>query len=154
MGKHGNEYERVARDLYPTLDPWVVEALAEHVDIAGKIVWEPACGEGHLAQSLRAAGAARVYATDIVDYGSNGLFDFASAAEPKVSRRFDLIVTNPGYGQRGKLAEKVLTRRIVWFRRRDGIREAPRENHAWFVWQQSVLRVRHSPIVLYAPKEK
>jgi hypothetical protein len=27
-----------------------------------------------------------------------------------------------------------LTRRIVWFKREDGKREAPSENHSWFVW--------------------
>jgi len=50
------------------------------------------------------------------------------------------------------LAKIVLTRRIVWFNRSDGEREAPKENHAWFVWSQpDVLRIRKQPIILYAP---
>jgi hypothetical protein len=32
-------------------------------------------------------------------------------------------------------AKIVLTRRIVWFERSDGVREAPKENHAWFIWR-------------------
>ena len=44
-----------------------------------------------------------------------------------------------------------MRKRIVWFERDDGIREAPKENHAWFVWQRSPLRVRQWPVTLYAP---
>ena len=40
MGKHGNVYERVERDLYPT-PHWVVAALGEHVDLRALGVWEP-----------------------------------------------------------------------------------------------------------------
>lgn len=52
------------------------------------------------------------------------------------------------------VAKIVLTKRIVWFKRDDGVREAPKENHAWFVWARSPLRIRQSPIVLYAPDEQ
>jgi hypothetical protein len=45
MGKHGNEYTRVPRDAYPT-PAWVTAALLEHVDVAGKLVWEPCVGAG------------------------------------------------------------------------------------------------------------
>jgi hypothetical protein len=32
-------------------------------------------------------------------------------------------------------AKKIeLTKRIVWFERSDGIRAAPSENHAWYIW--------------------
>jgi hypothetical protein len=46
----------------------------------------------------------------------------------------------------------VLTRRIVWFERTDGEREAPKENYAWFVWSRPVLRHRPPPITLYGPR--
>jgi hypothetical protein len=40
MAKHEAGYARVERDFYPT-PPWVVsDALAEHVDLRGLIVWE------------------------------------------------------------------------------------------------------------------
>jgi hypothetical protein len=45
----------------------------------------------------------------------------------------------------------VLRERIVWFQRSDGIREAPKENSAWFLWERSPLRIRRQPVILYAP---
>jgi hypothetical protein len=48
-------------------------------------------------------------------------------------------------------AKIVLTRRIVWFERTDGVRAAPKENHCWFIWQRTPLRERAAPRVLYAP---
>jgi hypothetical protein len=33
-----------------------------------------------------------------------------------------------------------LTARPVWFRRTDGVREAPKENVAWYVWSRQTLR--------------
>jgi hypothetical protein len=47
----------------------------------------------------------------------------------------------------------ILTKRVVWFQRSDGIREAPKENSAWFLWRRCVLRVRRSPVILYAPTD-
>jgi len=195
MGKHETGYTRVERDLYPT-PPWVViDALAEHVDLHGLDAWEFACGDGRMAAALRQAGCARVHTSDIVDYGNgqDEILDFLSAHGPKISR-FDLLVTNPPFGQSGRLATAfieaglrrlavgamlalllpcdfdsaktrahyfgdcpefvgkiVLTKRIVWFQRSDGIREAPKENSAWFCWARSPLRVRYPPVTLYAP---
>lgn len=98
MGKHETGYERVERDLYPT-PPWPVSALAEHVDMRGLTVWEFACGDGRMVEALRLQGCARVYASDIVDYGwgQDEVFDFLSAQVPKLPR-FDLGVTNPPFG--------------------------------------------------------
>ena len=195
MGKHETGYARVERDLYPT-PHWVVDALAEHVDLTGLTVWEPACGDGRMAEALRQAGCAHVHTSDIVDHGNgqDEVLDFLSVQEPKISR-FDLIVTNPPFGQGGRLATAfidagltrvrqhggilalllpcdfdsaktraryfgdcpefvgkiVLRQRVVWFQRSDGIREAPKENSAWFIWQRNLLRVRRPPIILYAP---
>jgi hypothetical protein len=59
MGKHGTTPPHVERDYYPT-PPGVTNALLEHVDVAGKTVWEPATGTGQMAEVLKAAGAARV----------------------------------------------------------------------------------------------
>jgi hypothetical protein len=49
------------------------------------------------------------------------------------------------------IARIVLRRRIVWFTRTDGKREGPKENHAWFLWRHSPLRIRYPPATLYAP---
>jgi hypothetical protein len=196
MGKHETGYARVERDLYPT-PHWVIAALAEHVDLNGLTVWEPACGGGCMAEALRAECCARVHASDIVDRGAgqDEVLDFLSAQMPKLERPPDLICPNPPFGQGGRLATAfieaglsrirqhrgflalllpcdfdsaktraryfgdcpdfigkiVLTRRIVWFQRSDGIREAPKENSAWFLWERSPLRVRRAPVIMYAP---
>jgi hypothetical protein len=193
MGKHETGYARVERDLYPT-PAWVIAALAEHVELRGTTVWECACGDGRMVAALRAAGCARVYASDIAERGGQDeALDFLSAQIPKVSD-FNLIATNPPFGQGGRLAvafiaaglrrlpvgamlalllpcdfdsaktrtryfgdcpdfvgKIVLTRRVVWFQRDDGVREAPKENSAWFLWQRNPLRVRRPPVILYAP---
>jgi hypothetical protein len=194
MGKHGS-YPRVERDLFPT-PAWVVNALAEHVDLRGLTVWEPACGDGRMGEALRSAGCAVVHMSDIADYGNgqDEVLDFLSAQAPKLGWLPDLICTNPAYGRGGKIATAfveaglkrlspggmltlllscdfdsaktraryfgdcphyvakiVLTKRIVWFERADGVREAPKENHAWFLWQRSLLRVRPAPVILYSP---
>jgi hypothetical protein len=67
MGKHGS-MERVDKDLYPTREIWVTEALLAHVEIAGKRIWAPAAGLGDMVRPLRAAGA-KVFASDIEDRG-------------------------------------------------------------------------------------
>jgi hypothetical protein len=101
MGKHDSNYPRIARDFYPTPSPWVVDALAEHVALKGRRVWECACGDGRMAQDLTAAGA-DVFASDIEDRDCGDVFDFLSkAANP---RPCDGVVTNPPYGMRNRLA--------------------------------------------------
>jgi hypothetical protein len=104
MGKHETGYARVERDLYPT-PPWVVSALAEHVDLRGLTVWEPACGDGRMAEALRQQGCARVYTSDIVDRGTgqDEVLDFLSAQMPELAR-FDMSATNPPFGQGGRQA--------------------------------------------------
>lgn len=106
MGKHESGYDRIDKDFYPS-PPWVIEALAEHVDLKGKGVWEPACGDGLMSVAIKAAGAAYVYSTDVVDRGFPGidmLLDFVSPGQPSLIH-YDAIVTNPPFGKRGKLAE-------------------------------------------------
>jgi len=148
-----------------------------------------------MVEALRQQGCARVYASDIVDYGwgQDEVLDFLLAQMPRLAR-FDLGITNPPFGQGGRQATAfigaglqrlpvgamlalllptdfdsaktracyfgdcphfvgkiILRERIVWFQRSDGIREAPKENSAWFMWARNPLRVRHPPMILYAP---
>jgi hypothetical protein len=195
MGKHDDGYARIPRDLFPT-PPWPTQALCQHVAVAGRTVWELASGTDQMAVELRAAGA-RVYCTDIHDYGcQDEVFDFLSGRRPRLDH-WDGAITNPPFGPRGKTAEGfikvglrllppggllalllpldfdsaitrhdlfggcphfrgkiVLLRRIVWFARMDGKREAPKENHAWFVWTNGpsdMLAWAHSePVIRYA----
>ena len=55
-------------DLYET-PPEAVRALLSVEQIPPGAIWEPACGPGAIAHALRSVGH-RVYATDLVDYGS------------------------------------------------------------------------------------
>jgi hypothetical protein len=112
MGKHETGYARVERDNYPT-PSWVVDALAEHVDLRGRIVWEMACGGGQMSEALKAAGCARVYSTDIVANGyadQGGVLDFLSERTPLDLPRCDGTITNPPFGPRGKTAEAFIER--------------------------------------------
>jgi hypothetical protein len=108
VGKHETGFARIERDFYPT-PSWVVEALAEHVDLAGMHVWECACGDGRMAEALKAAGAS-VYATDIEDRGYAGIdavLDFVAEQFSKAGH-VDAAITNPPFGPRGKLAEQFI----------------------------------------------
>jgi hypothetical protein len=107
VGKHETGYARIERDYYPT-PSWVIEALAEHVNLGGMRIWECAAGDGRMAEALKAAGAS-VYATDVErrDYRLDATLDFV-VAEVSESEHFDGLVTNPPFGNRGKLAEQFI----------------------------------------------
>lgn len=90
-------------DYFPT-PPWATRALCEHVLPAAGfpsmrlgIAWEPACGEGHIAEPL-AEYADKVIATDVFDYGYGSIQDFLEVGigPPKC----DWLVTNPPFGDR------------------------------------------------------
>jgi hypothetical protein len=149
-----------------------------------------------MAEALRLEGCAHVYCSDVADYGvgQDEVLDFLSGQTPKIQWAPDLVITNPPFGQGGRLASAfigvglarirqhgilalllpcdfdsaktrshhfgdcpdfiakiVLRKRVVWFPRTDGIREAPKENTAWFLWRHSPLRIRYPPATLYAP---
>lgn len=98
-------------DYFPT-PPWATRALIEHVlkpigyGIAGNLVWEPACGEGHISAVLMEAGA-RVIASDIHDYSVEGrapagwhaVADFLAPPAPPPGR-VQWVITNPPFGDR------------------------------------------------------
>ena len=87
-------------DYFPT-PPWATRALVEvvlpHVGVNQiTSAWEPACGEGHIAEVLREY-CPNVTATDIFDYGYGGILDFLCVAPPCCP---DWIITNPPFGER------------------------------------------------------
>lgn len=84
---------RAAYDFYPT-PPEATLALLS-AEIFDGPVWEPACGEGHIAKVLAGHGH-EVVATDLVDHGF-GLSgrDFLAEREPLAKH----IITNPPYGR-------------------------------------------------------
>lgn len=99
-------------DYFPT-PPWATRALMErvlsHLNVVApdagtnaepdriNSVWEPACGEGHIADVLREY-CPRVYATDIFDYGyPDHVVDFL---RPDIGSASDWIITNPPFGDK------------------------------------------------------
>lgn len=93
-------------DFFPT-PPWATRALIEHVfDNLGRrghcgwqVCWEPACGEGHMSETL-AEYFREVVASDIKDYGYNPdqyVVDFLTCEQ--LNRRYDAdwIITNPPF---------------------------------------------------------
>lgn len=96
--------DRSGTDFYPTPSE-CTQVIADFMEVEGKVVWEPACGAGHMARELEAQGAT-VVATELnyQGYGYGGI-DFLNAVMPG---RVDAIITNPPF----KLAEQFIKRCI------------------------------------------
>lgn len=93
-------------DFFPT-PPWATRALIEHVfDHMGRrghcgwqVCWEPACGEGHMAEPL-GEYFREVVASDVKDYGyGDHVVDFLQCEQ--LARKYDAdwIITNPPFGK-------------------------------------------------------
>lgn len=88
------DYERREADFYAT-PPENLDCLAHFIRIRGTTIWEPACGEGHLAKRMIELGGI-VRATDLHDRGyGDGQQDFLAADHCP----YDAIITNPPYGK-------------------------------------------------------
>lgn len=92
-------------DYFPT-PPWAVRALAHYVmpevGFVGKrfgVAWEPACGEGHIAEVL-AEYADDILASDVFDYGYGQVQDFLSYNGDAEKTGVDWIITNPPFGDK------------------------------------------------------
>lgn len=95
--------EREKNDYYAT-DPKAVELLLEQEEFSSQI-WEPACGEGHMAEVLKAHGY-DVISTDLIDRGyGRGEVDFLKSKENNVDVD---IITNPPYKYAKEFVEKAL----------------------------------------------
>jgi hypothetical protein len=89
-------------DYYAT-EPRAIELLLEQEQFS-ELIWEPACGEGHISKVLEEHGHS-VYSTDLIDrgYGLGGK-DFLN--ENGVFHGD--IITNPPYKQAREFVEKAL----------------------------------------------
>lgn len=96
-------------DFAPT-PPWATRALMERVlpqipevdfAIREQKCWEPACGEGHMAEVLREYFKF-VHATDIHDYGHGDVADFLGA-DGKTAMPMDWIITNPPFEDKAEV---------------------------------------------------
>lgn len=112
MSTRNSGYARVPAELYQT-PGWVTATLGEHMNLAGRTVWDPACGEGKMVRALAALGA-RVVASDLHDYGmvkKAQKIDFTSlGVVPLGFEDVQDIVTNPPYGKQGRTAERFVER--------------------------------------------
>lgn len=84
--------DRQVNDYYAT-DPKVVSCLLE-VEKFSPIIWECACGEGHISKELERNGY-KVISTDLIDRGYGKQLDFLETTAPP-SSGLD-IITNPPY---------------------------------------------------------
>lgn len=81
-------YKRNASDFYPT-PPEATQALLDFLKLQkGTRVWEPACGEGHMVDAMKANGLECI-GTDI-----NTGTDFLAADIPEGT---EWIITNPPF---------------------------------------------------------
>lgn len=89
-------------DFFPT-PPWATRALCEWLGVVKwenraiyssrrRTVWEPACGQGHMARPL-GEFFDDVYASDIHDYGYGDVKNFFLVEDI----RHDWIITNPPF---------------------------------------------------------
>lgn len=90
-------------DYFPT-PPWATRALCEwlvkeRVNVAGMGVWEPACGEGHMARALGEYFFS-VFASDVHDYGFDTQIDFLWPSD----RTANWIITNPPFNLAAQFA--------------------------------------------------
>lgn len=96
--------DRAQHDYYAT-DPKAVEKLLE-VENFSKVIWEPCCGEGHIAKVLESHGH-EVIATDLIYRGYGGNFSFDFLTDELVEFNGD-IITNPPYKQATEFVQKAL----------------------------------------------
>lgn len=86
---------RLFLDAYFTREDWLVQVGMDHVPLLPGMVWEPACGAGHLCRALEARGRT-VFASDIYDWGwpctLQDFFAFERAPDGVTS-----IFTNPPF---------------------------------------------------------
>jgi hypothetical protein len=95
---------RLPNEFYPT-PPEATRALLSVETFEGSI-WEPACGEGAIANVLADAGHT-VVATDLIDYGYGiARTDFLKELRPRARH----IITNPPYGS--GLADAFITKAL------------------------------------------
>ncbi len=148
-------------DYFPT-PPWATRAFLEHVLMPlgafsqNMVVWEPACGEGHMVRPLREYFAT-VHASDIYDYGTgHTLFDFLSL-EPgnfPASPPFgpvDMIITNPPFGPANnprlmRFALVALAQArvgIAFFGRIQMLEGEKRFQRIWGMWSRHALYAQH-----------
>lgn len=99
-----SKHERQPEDYYAT-DPIAAKLLLE-VEPELSNIWEPACGEGHLAHVFDEAGKLGK-ATDLINHGYGTVENFSLNKEPYHNGD---MVTNPPYKYAQKFVEHALSK--------------------------------------------
>ena len=96
--------ERAANDYYAT-DPRAVEMLLQ-METFAPVIWEPACGEGHISKVLAAHGY-EVISTDLI-YRGFGDPEPLNFLEETLDGFEGDIITNPPYSVGLQFVERAL----------------------------------------------
>lgn len=99
-------------DFFPT-PLWATRALCEFIlqadpKLQTKRVWEPACGQGHMARAL-SEYFGLVYSSDAHDYGSGAVRDFLFPGDEPA---FDWLITNPPFRLAEQFAHTMIDRAV------------------------------------------
>ena len=111
--RRNSGYARKANDLYCT-PAWVTEELLRHVRL-GPLVWEPACGNGHMADVLGGTGGHIVIASD-VEPGIEKAWkwDFLTVEPIQWTHGYpSAIVTNPPFSLSQEFADTAIKRMMA-----------------------------------------
>lgn len=95
-------------DAYFTPREAIIALLALERTAIPPLVWEPACGDGAIAEPIRSTGRT-VIASDIADYtgGRYGLGDYLQTRRPPISGPIG-VITNPPFKLAVPFLEKAL----------------------------------------------
>ena len=107
-----SDVEREINDFYAT-PPVATKKLIEHLKekypkLIEHVIWEPACGKGHISEEFRKSGYT-VISTDLIErgYGSCGEgYDFLKMEKNIHTDGNCSIVTNPPYKYAQEFVEK------------------------------------------------
>lgn len=120
MGNSG--YERIENDFYPT-PTWMVRGVLDLFTFRDDSPirfaddwWEPACGEGHIAEVANEYLGGGCHATDLV-YRGYGQGDVDFLKQDAAPAGVTMIWTNPPYGE---LAEKFVAKALDLMQPVDG----------------------------------
>lgn len=100
--------ERQVHDYYAT-EPKAVEILLQNEEFT-PLVWECACGEGHMSEVLKKHGYT-VKSSDLIDRGYEGteVIDFLKVTKADVKGEYPRdIITNPPYKYAKEFVEHAL----------------------------------------------
>lgn len=126
MSQRNSGHIRREHDLYET-EPWVItEGLVPHFPVARLKVCEPACGKGKMVAALEAMGA-NVAPSDLHKHGLRKSLHLKCATRFRQvdflkmplgeMARYDAIITNPPYENRGQTAEAFIRHALAMLER-------------------------------------